>query len=181
MNRYVITSIIALLIFSNIFSQNTVISGKVISENSNSGIPYAIITNHKKTFGVYADSAGYFNLSLAPQEDLLIISALGYETKQYKIKETGNISIKLKENIYDLDEVVISPDDIQTVELSPKKKISGYLRSCSGFTFQAGIYIKNENNWRGNLSAVRFFISKEGSPAAPFRVRIYEVDEKAIQ
>ena len=84
MNRYVITSIIALLIFSNIFSQNTVISGKVISENSNSGIPYAIITNHKKTFGVYADSAGYFNLSLAPQEDLLIISALGYETKQYK-------------------------------------------------------------------------------------------------
>lgn len=109
-----------LLIFSilfsfSVFSQYT-INGKVIDENGKP-IPYANIFFKGTSVGTYSNKNGDFSLKTEKKNKTLIISLLGYTTKEihWKNKHNKPLQIVLSEG-QELEEV--------TIVAKPKKRLS---------------------------------------------------------
>ncbi|MCR8668961.1 SusC/RagA family TonB-linked outer membrane protein [Aestuariibaculum sp. M13] len=87
--------------------QNIKITGKVIDE---SGLPVPGVTVLiKGTFkGTATDFDGSYSIVVPNSENILVFSALGFETKEIKVGKEKTINITLKESIKELEEVLIS-------------------------------------------------------------------------
>src|SRR5690606_19847696 len=95
------------------FSQE-IITGKIIDSETKSGLPYANIGVENKNMGTVSDSNGDFKLKLnniLDGGDKIIISHIGYKTKEYKVSsflKKSNIIIELEPNVTELDEIVVN-------------------------------------------------------------------------
>jgi hypothetical protein len=106
------------LLTSNAYSQaflqdSTIsISGMILTEKSKEPIENAIVTIKRSRRGVISDSTGIFHLQIQ-QKDTLIVSALGYEMKEWPVPIILNpdfppfFQIKLQDISYLLKEVDI--------------------------------------------------------------------------
>ena len=99
---------------SQVFVQDSIvsISGLVYSSKTNEAIPNATVTIKRSRKGVICDSTGIFHLQIQ-QNDSLVISALGYEMKEWPVPIILNpdfppfFRIKLRDISYLLKEVDI--------------------------------------------------------------------------
>ncbi|HSI71482.1 MAG TPA: carboxypeptidase-like regulatory domain-containing protein [Gillisia sp.] len=107
--------IITFLFFSlnSLFSQESSISGKVLSLENNTPLPYVNIGIPNKSLGTVSNEDGYFSIKLPKeirQKDTLVFSYIGYDSKRFALadlKNTSNWEIILEpaENL--LQEVVL--------------------------------------------------------------------------
>ncbi|MBN2167313.1 MAG: von Willebrand factor type A domain-containing protein [Marinilabiliaceae bacterium] len=89
------------------YSQSVrVISGIVIDENNNPlyGVNVYIKGNNN---GCITDTYGSFSLKVAENDEWLVFSYIGYETKQINIKGKKNVNVKMELSNYALDELVV--------------------------------------------------------------------------
>ena len=106
--------IVYLLIFLfPIISFGQIISGKIIDRISAEPIPYANILIKDSHSGTVSNEDGEFEISVikSKNEIKLVISVIGYKTAQIQLsKDTHypNLVIELEENVFELNEVVIS-------------------------------------------------------------------------
>lgn len=106
-----------LLIFLIIFNCTSVFSleikGTVVDYKSNEPLPFVHITYGESNFGATTNIDGNFSLSLSPEIDKLFISYLGYQTDTILISEInkGELIVKLKSKLYNLEEVVVLPGE----------------------------------------------------------------------
>lgn len=87
------------------------IKGSIVSNITSTPVQYANIFFNKKT-GTSSDKEGKFNLQYTSKQlsDTLTISALGFKTLKLPLSFLLNSpNLKLEEDIYSLDEVVITP------------------------------------------------------------------------
>ncbi len=111
--KIVVITILCLSIFS-VYGQKVdslyYFSGQVISKQGNYPVALAHVINVTQRWGVVADTLGYFNIWVKP-DDSLNISAIGFNFNEYKIngflKDTL-VKIKLKGRFYEIPEVAIS-------------------------------------------------------------------------
>ncbi|MFC2137258.1 SusC/RagA family TonB-linked outer membrane protein [Bacteroidota bacterium] len=82
------------------------ISGNIVSETDGGPIPGANILIKGTTKGTITDMDGNFVIE-ASDEDILIISFIGFINQEIPVKGKTNINIKLVEDITKLDEVVV--------------------------------------------------------------------------
>jgi len=87
-------------------SQKLLVSGVVV-EQSGQPLPGANILEKGTTNGTQTDIDGQFNLTVADDNAKLVISYVGYLTKEISINETTNITIVLEESPAILEEVVV--------------------------------------------------------------------------
>jgi hypothetical protein len=89
-----------------------VISGKVISSASNSGVPKASVFLNNATFGTATQDDGTFNLrGVKPGQYDLIVSTIGYEEYTQKVQVGSapiNLNISLTPKVMMMREVVIT-------------------------------------------------------------------------
>ncbi|WP_440069830.1 carboxypeptidase-like regulatory domain-containing protein [Tenacibaculum discolor] len=100
---------IFLLFVSLISFSQTLIKGNVLSE-TNEPLEGASVYFNNTTTGTITNSKGEFELKIKEGNYTLVVSFLGYKTKQLLItpqKKDVNINIKLEENSSILNEVVI--------------------------------------------------------------------------
>jgi len=122
-----------LFIFINVglyltaFSQPN-IQSKIVDKNGK-GIPFATIGIVEKGFGTVTFEDGSFSMKIIPDydRDTLIISAVGYKRK--KVAYTQFVTerpdlVYLEENIQLLNEVTITPEELNFSEVAMKKKSS---------------------------------------------------------
>ncbi|MEI7423188.1 MAG: TonB-dependent receptor [Prolixibacteraceae bacterium] len=108
------------------------LKGKIVDAKSNQpiiGATIAVVSNH---LGTYSNENGFFNLNIPSDTSTLVISSIGYKTLTEKLKSNNlsSFTIKLEEDIHELDVVTvvsekeriarISTDKISTVKMSPK-------------------------------------------------------------
>ena len=64
----------------NVFSQDLILSGKIIDANTTETIPFANIRTQKKGAGTVSNEHGEFELHLpqSANKDTLIVSCIGY-------------------------------------------------------------------------------------------------------
>ncbi len=105
-NRHLLTGIL-LLVSIGLHAQTQEISGKVIDIT---GIPVPNATIRLKSSGSVGTSAGTdgsFKMKV-PQGSTLIISAVGYETKDVKVAGTSSFTVQLSLDTRSLNEVVVT-------------------------------------------------------------------------
>jgi len=82
------------------------VKGAVTDESGLSGIGGAGFFN-RTTVGTITDMEGNFSLEVPSDNDILVISYIGYVEQQIPVKNRKNWSIVLKEDAQNLDEVVV--------------------------------------------------------------------------
>ncbi len=84
--------------------QNT-ISGTV--SDNNGALPGASVIVKGTTNGTQTDFDGNYNLNNVSSTDILVVSFLGYKSKEVAVNNQTNINITLEEDTESLDEVVV--------------------------------------------------------------------------
>ena len=108
MLRKIITSFLFLLTLLNAQAQYN-IDGQVVDAETKKGLAFANITfNDSPSRGVISDINGDFTFQSEKPVNSIQVSYLGYETLDHKVKETTNITLKLKPAIESLDEVILT-------------------------------------------------------------------------
>lgn len=82
------------------------ISGTV-SDNNNSPLPGASIVEKGTTNGTQTDFDGNFTITVSDESAVLVVSYIGFATKEILVGRETNISIILEESTAGLDEVVV--------------------------------------------------------------------------
>ena len=99
-------AIILILITSTLLAQQSVISGEVKGPDSEL-LPGVNIVEKDTQNGTITDQAGRFTLSLTTPDPILVISFIGYITREIEVGESSEVKVVLDENLVDLEEVVV--------------------------------------------------------------------------
>lgn len=84
------------------------ISGKVISEENGEPLPGVNVVVEGTTIGTVTDADGNFSLKTTNENQLLVVSFIGLETQEVNIEGKDKIDIKLKSDVTQLSEVVVT-------------------------------------------------------------------------
>ena len=90
-----------------IFPDVKTISGRV-TDSSGSPVTGAIIMVKGQSTATSTDSTGYFSLTIPDDTKIIVISAVGFDTKEIKITSSNDpLKIILNDTIKELQEVVV--------------------------------------------------------------------------
>ncbi len=104
--KLLLTAVFAILVGLPAFAQPLhTVKGKVVDE-FNEGVPGAAVLVKGGTRGVMTDIDGRFSIEVSDQ-DILVVSFLGYEDEEYKPGKETQITIKIAPLENELDDAVI--------------------------------------------------------------------------
>jgi iron complex outermembrane receptor protein len=89
-------------------AQSRVVTGVVTSSADNSPIPGANVVVKGSTQGTVTDAEGKFSLTINSEVSALVVSFIGYTTKDVEIPATNFVSVVLAPSAEELEEVVVS-------------------------------------------------------------------------
>ncbi len=99
---------IALFFTTLLQAQSSVVQGTVT--DSKSGIPLpgvSVYVKQNRSIGVATDFDGNFKLSGVTPQSILVFSTLGFQTLEVTVGNNENLSVKMIEDVSELDEVVL--------------------------------------------------------------------------
>lgn len=166
-------------------AQEVLIDGYILDGKNQEPIPYANISFLKTLKGTSSNDEGYFYVDV-PQSFLereVHISALGYKDTILpvkRLKEQGKI--RLKEDTFELEEVVVSQDLGDSQVLNP---ISSYSIK-SGFSsaetpWVLALYFPNIGASKKYLEKITVFMQRNSRfkrSSSKFRLRVYDVNKE---
>jgi len=119
------------LLFSiSALAQKTTVSGKIITFSDAEAMPYVSVRFENTTLGTVSDASGNFQLTSDVPVKNLIISSVGYIPQKILVDDIRekNIIIRMEEEVFDLNEVTVRPDDsyIRSIlkKISERKKLN---------------------------------------------------------
>ncbi|MDR3286210.1 MAG: SusC/RagA family TonB-linked outer membrane protein [Prevotellaceae bacterium] len=119
MKKFLMFSIVCLLLGVSAFAQTKTVTGKVIGDDDNLGIPAAVQVKGTNK-GVSANVDGSYSISVDLGQTL-IFSAIGYTSQEIIVGETNTINIVLQVEATKIDEAVVTALGIRR-----EKKALGY-------------------------------------------------------
>ncbi|MCU0376135.1 MAG: SusC/RagA family TonB-linked outer membrane protein, partial [Chitinophagaceae bacterium] len=165
LTRGVWSSLLALfLLVGSAYAQKTV-SGKVTDAN---GVPVtgASVTVKGGTQGTSTDMNGAFTLSVPADGKMLVISAVGYATRELEVEGTDFSNISLTNKANDLNEVVVIG-----YGTARKKDLTGSVAQVQAKDFNKGVFAAPDALIQGKVAGVQI-IQNSGAPGAGSTIRI---------
>lgn len=141
------------------------ITGKVLDEN-NQPLPGASVQIKGTQKGVVTDFDGIFEIELANEAPVLVISFTGYKAQEIDVTGKTSITVNLMVDDNVLDEVVI----VGYGTLA-KKRVTGSVSSVSAKQIEAIPVVSIENALIGQVAGVQV-IETTGEPGASPQIRI---------
>jgi TonB-dependent starch-binding outer membrane protein SusC len=145
------------------FSQNSEATGK-ISDSSGAPLVGASISIAGTARGTTTDANGVYHLAVRPGDKTLLISAVGYTSRQVSIGGSGLIVLSVANSSLN-DVVVIGYGTAR------KKDLTGSIAVVSEKDFQKGAITTPDQMIAGKVAGVSV-ISNSGSPGAGSTIRI---------
>ncbi|QWX83847.1 TonB-dependent receptor [Cellulophaga sp. HaHaR_3_176] len=100
--------VISLLLFQSfLYSQNTNVVSGTVTDSGNIPLPGASVVVKGTTTGTQTDFDGNFTLDKVPSDGILVISFIGYTSKDFPVNNQTTLTISLEEDSQTLDEVVV--------------------------------------------------------------------------
>src|SRR6186713_616904 len=93
-------------------AQQKTVSGSV-KDSESKGMPGVNVLVKGTTNGTATDTEGNFTIQVAAEASTLVISFIGYATQEVEIGAQTSINIVLKEDVAQLNEVVVTALGIQ--------------------------------------------------------------------
>ncbi|MFD1143900.1 carboxypeptidase-like regulatory domain-containing protein [Larkinella insperata] len=159
---------------SYVFAQTT-IKGRVLTQETEQPVPYALISEPQHRFGMYADAQGRFTVRIPSPVDSLLISCVGFESLLLPLASvTDSTVFRLRPKSNVLTEVIVRGQKPRLATVGATRKRAPIVwGNCSGRNIEFALYVRNAEGIRGYLQRVSYLIARGGVPTAPFRVRIY--------
>lgn len=169
-NRYLV------LLFLTCFSITAQIKGFVV-DYKNQPISYVNIWVENENIGTTSEENGSFSITVEDQNKVLVLAALGFETKKVKVSEAEKVV--LKRIIFQLDEVVISKKSgAVEVEIGDSKNINlSYLSGAKPLIFAKRFNYSNDFSKTPFIKNTIIFTKNEIKNAT-FKLRIFGVDKE---
>ncbi|TAD86777.1 MAG: SusC/RagA family TonB-linked outer membrane protein [Bacteroidetes bacterium] len=147
------------------FAQNKTVTGRVTDAKDGSGIAGVSVTVKGSKSGTSTDASGAFSLPVGPDAKVLVLSAVGYGSKEVAI--SGNtIAVQLATEANNLNEVVVV--GYGTVR---KRDLTGAVSSVRAKDFNQGVIASPDQLIQGKVAGLQV-VSNSGAPGAPTTVRI---------
>jgi TonB-dependent starch-binding outer membrane protein SusC len=102
--RGILTAFVGLLVFTNSFAQSRTVTGKV-SDSKGEPVPSATVTVKGTSTSTSTAADGSFSISVSSGSKTLVISSVGFDTREVAISD--NMSITLETKNAALNEVVV--------------------------------------------------------------------------
>lgn len=149
-----------------VYSQDITVKGNVKDEKGEAIMGAIVRLVGSASIGTSTDLDGQFTLSVPKSSENLTVSYLGMKTQEVKIVAGQTLSITLKEDSEELDELVVI--GYQTVK---RRDLTGSVASISGKDI-ADIPVANvAQALQGKLPGVNI-ISQDGRPDASVSIRV---------
>jgi iron complex outermembrane receptor protein len=146
-------------------AQQKSISGKITDSADGTALAGVSVMPKGSTRGVVSEADGSFHLSVDDQTEILVLSLIGYDSKEVRI--TGNpLLITLRNSASSLNEVVVVGYGTQR-----KKDLTGSVATISEKDFQKGAITSPEQLIAGKMAGVSV-ISNGGQPGSGSTIRI---------
>ena len=129
MKKVRIVLLVLVAITSNVMAQKYVFSGVVTNETTGERIGQANVSVAKTTLSVVTNDDGFFTLKTDEAPKAIVVSHIGYQTKQIKvpISQAENIMVRLKPATVQLHEVVVwTENPRELVDIAIKKIPENY-------------------------------------------------------
>jgi hypothetical protein len=153
-------------------------------------IPYANIGIINKNIGTVSNPKGWLTIEIDNEfnNDTLCISCIGYESKKYLIAELKNslkdieqLKIELKPKIYQLEEIIVKPIDLETYTLGnfcePDSPYGNSFPSKNLGT-EIGVMIKLPKDVdKAYLKELRFYVGEFTYDYFTVRLNVYNIKD----
>lgn len=137
------------------------VSGNVVSDADGIPIPnVSIVLKGQQNTGTTTDFDGNFIIKLNQEKGILILSYLGYQTKEVTYSGNQNLQVNLQETANSLDEVVIVGYGSQK-----RSDITGAISSVKSEDFNQGVVANAGQLLQGKVAGVNVS-SASGEPGA---------------
>ncbi|WP_236971734.1 TonB-dependent receptor [Membranihabitans marinus] len=142
------------------------LTGMVVDESGNPLIGVNVLIKDSDR-GVATDFDGRFYLSDVDDEDVLLISYIGYQTTQVPIEGKKSLTITLREDLQTLDEVVVVGYGVQR-----KSDLTGSVAQVKAADLQAYPSTGITQALQGRAAGVSVQTNNGGEPGSSFKVRV---------
>ncbi|MEQ9298481.1 MAG: TonB-dependent receptor [Cyclobacteriaceae bacterium] len=153
-----------LLINLTSFAQST-ITGRVTSTEDNEGLPGATVLVKGTSSGTITDYEGRFTI-VASAEDMLVITYVGFLTREVLVGASSNLDISLEPDIETLDEIVVIGYGTQK-----KSDITGSVSSVRKADMNPGPVVSVNNLLQSTAPGV-VLTQSSAQPGGNFDVKI---------
>ena len=134
------------------------ISGRVVDEEENSGLPGVNIVAKGTTIGTITDIDGNYSLQVPDETTTLVFSSVGYATQEVAIGERSTIDVSMAADVQSLSEVVV-------VGYGEQKKVTvtGAVAAVEGKELTKSPSVNLSNSMAGRIPGV-FAVNRSGEP-----------------
>lgn len=163
--KYLVLFLLLLLIAPAVFSQTRVITGTITDQLTKETLPGASVIVKGTTKGASTDINGKYSLNLAPGDNILVVSFIGYETQEVTIGKLTVVDIPLVLKKTTLSEVVVVGYGVQK-----RSDITGATINLKGAELTKQPVLTAAQAMQGKVSGVQIISS--GSPGSAPQMRI---------
>jgi len=149
----------------SLMAQNVDINGTITEVSTGMTIIGATIVQKGTTNGTVSDINGKYKITV-PKGVAIVISFVGYQTKEITAKESGEMNIALAEEVSNLNELIV-------IGYSTQKKSdkTGAVSMVKSEELNGGVLTDPIQALQGKVAGVS--VTKQGGdPSAPFYIRI---------
>lgn len=146
------------------YAQKHVVTG-TITDEGNGPMPGVNVIVKGTTIGTASDGNGEFSIE-AGDDEILVISFIGYATQEIRVGAQTKIDIKLLEDVATLGEVVVVGYGTQK-----KSDITGAISSVSGENLRGSITASVDQALQGRVAGVQV-TQNTGQPGGVVSIRI---------
>ena len=151
--------VLAVFFFAGSVQAQT-ITGVVTDEETGSPLPGVNIVVQGTTIGTATGTDGEFELRVPSLQDTLVVSFIGYQTKEVALNGRNNIAITLLSQLIETDELMVVAYGVQR-----KSDITGSISSASVEDFNKGVVVNPGQLLQGVVAGVNV-TSASGEPGA---------------
>ena len=138
----------------------------LITDMDSTPLPGANVVEKGTTNGVTSDFDGNFSLKLINDQATLVVSYIGFATKEVPVNGQSTITISLQESTAGLDEVVVVGYGTQS-----KRKVTGAISSVKGTALESTPVAQVDALLQGRAPGVQV-VQNSGAPGAEVFVRV---------
>ena len=167
-SHFIKLSLFGLIVLMNngfVWAQERVVSGTVFDENQE-GLPGVNILLKGTTIGTISDYNGVYRLNLPEEGGVLLMSAIGYSTKEIPIGSRSIIDYIMEVNIEELEELIVIGYGTRA-----KRDLTGSVATISQKDLSATPVISADLALQGRTAGVSV-TQNSGAPGAATSIKI---------
>lgn len=147
-------------------SAQQIITGKVQSDDSSSGLPGVNVTVKNSNSGTMTDFEGSYSIEIPSDNAILVFSYIGFKTQEVTVGNNSEINVTLLEDVSSLDEVVVIGYGTQV-----RRDVTGSIASLDEDSFSAQANTNVDQMIQGKAAGVQV-VQNSGEPGGGMSINI---------